>query len=46
MTTNYSQESANQLVRFQAEMIKKLQEENNSLKADLNACLSQIQQQP
>lgn len=43
MTTNYSQESANQLVRFQAEMIKKLQGEVDSLKQELNACYSQIQ---
>jgi len=45
MTTNYSQESANQLVKFQAEMITKLQGEIDSLKQELNACYAQIPQQ-
>lgn len=50
MTTHYSQESASQLVRYQIEMIHKLQVENTALKREnaelkeeVNACYSQIQ---
>lgn len=44
MTTNYSQEAAAQLVRFQNEMIQKLRDENLQLRQELNSCYSQIQE--
>lgn len=43
MHTNYSQDAAAQLVKFQNEVIAKLRDENSQLREELNSCYSQIQ---